>query len=81
MVRPLSNLSDWVLQPAIVCVMTYLPSSTNIVILGSVTNVLSSGFTPPPITINHTQCGPIINVDREWPYLSVTEPGRLICSI
>ena len=61
--------------------MTYLPSSTNVVILGSLTGVLSPTFTIPPITINHTQCGPMINVDREWTYLSVTESGRLIYSM
>ena len=81
MVRPLSNLSDWVLQPAIVCAMTYLPSSTNIVILGSLTGVLSPTFTIPPIATNHIQCGPMINVDREWINLSVTESDRLICNM
>ena len=60
--------------------MNYLPSSIKIVILGSVTSVPSC-CTLPPITINHTQYGPMINVDREWTYLSVTESGRLICSI
>ena len=60
--------------------MTYLPSSNNIVILGS---LISAPLycSLPPITINHTQCGPMINADREWPSLSVTESGRLICSI
>ena len=61
--------------------MTYLPSSINIVILGSVTSVLSSKSTTPPTTINHTQYGLMINVDREWTHLSVTESGRLICSM
>ena len=61
-------------------VITYLPSSINIVLLGSLT------FAPlycslPPTTISQTECGPMINVDREWPFLSVTESGRLICSI
>ena len=60
--------------------MTYLPSSNNIVILGS-TTATSSSFIRPPTTINHTQCGPMINVDREWKHLSVTESGRLICSM
>ena len=61
--------------------MTYLPSSTNIVIVGSLTGVLCPIFTAPPITTNHTQCGPMINVDREWAHLSVTESGRLTCSM
>ena len=60
--------------------MTYLPSSNNIVILES-TTFAPLCCSPPPTTINHTQCGPIINVDREWEYLSVTESGRLICSM
>ena len=61
-------------------VLTYLPSSINIVILRSVTaNSLNLAW--PPITINHTQCGPIISVDRECPHLSVTESGRLIYSM
>ena len=60
--------------------MIYLPSSTNIVIVGSLTGV-PCPFTAPPITINHTQCGPMINVDREWAFLSVTESGRLTCSM
>ena len=60
--------------------MTYLPSSTNIVTLGSLTSA-SLNFTLPPTTINHTQCGPIINVEREWRHLLVTESGRLICSM
>ena len=60
--------------------MIYLPSSINIVILGFVTSA-PLYCSLPPITINHTQCGPIINVDREWRPLSVTESGRLICSI
>ena len=60
--------------------MTYLPSSINIFILGSVTPAPSYCSTPP-ITVNHTQYGPMINVDREWTDLSVTEPGRLICSM
>ena len=57
--------------------ITYLPSSTNIVILGSLT-LSSFHFTKPPITINHTQYGPIINVDREWTHLLLTESGKLI---
>ena len=46
----------------LVCVMTYVPSSINIVILGSVTSVppISSELTPPPTITNHTQYGPII---------------------
>ena len=60
--------------------MTYLPSSINIVLLGSLI-VAVLNFKRPPTTINHTQCGPMINFDREWPSLSVTESGRLICSI
>ena len=60
--------------------MICLPSSINIVILGSMTSALSYSSLPPT-TINHTQYGPMINVDREWPSLSVTESGRLICSI
>ena len=60
--------------------MIYLPSSNNIVILGSVTSA-PLYCTLPPTTINHTQCGPMINVDREWDSLSVTESGRVICSI
>ena len=43
----------------LVCVMTYIPSSINIVILGSVTGVPSELTKPPTIT-NHTQSGPII---------------------
>ena len=58
--------------------MIYLLNSINIVILESATLLI---LTLPPTTINHTQCGPMINVDREWPSLSVTESGRLICSI
>ena len=42
-----------------VCVMTYLPSSINIVRLGYVTAVPSNFNNPPTIT-NHTMCGPII---------------------
>ena len=61
-------------------VITYLPISTNIVIMGSLT-FTSLNCTLPPTTINHTQYCPIINVDREWPHLSVTESGRLICSM
>ena len=61
-------------------VITYLPSSTNIVILGSLT-FTSLNCTLPPITINHTQYGPIINVDREWTHLLLTESGRLIYSM
>ena len=61
-------------------VITYLPSSTNIVILRSVT-ATSFHFTKPPITINHTQYGPIIYVDREWTHLLLTESGKLIYSM
>ena len=64
----------------IVYVMNYIPSSTNIVILGSVISTLLIS-TLPPIIINHTQRGPMINVDREWESLSVTESGSLICSM
>ena len=43
----------------LVCIMTYVPSSINIVILGSVTEI-SSELTKPPTITNHTQCGPIM---------------------
>ena len=61
-----------------VYITTYLPSSINIVILGSVTYESSS---EPPIISNHTLYGPIIQVDREWAHLLVTELGKLICSM
>ena len=61
-------------------VIAYLPSSTKIVLLRSLT-FSSFHFTPPPTTINHTQYGPMINVDREWTHLSVTESGKLICKM
>ena len=32
----------------------------------------------PPTITNHTQCGPIIYVDREWPHFSVTDKF-LVC--
>ena len=61
-------------------VITYLPSSINIVILGPV--IPAPWYSSlPPTTINHTQYGPMINVDREWIRLSVTESGRLIYSM
>ena len=60
-------------------IVRYLPISANIVILGSVTGV--PGFIPPPTAINHTQCCPITNADREWSHLSVIESGKLICSV
>ena len=66
---------------ATLCAMTFLPNSVNITILGYLTSVSLLEFTPPPTTINHTQYGPMINVDREWTHLSVTESGRLICSM
>ena len=60
--------------------MTYLPSSNNNVTLRSVTPA-PLNCTLPPTTINHTQYGPMIYVDREWTCLLVIESGRLICSM
>ena len=60
--------------------MTCLLNSINIVIFGSRTSApLYCSF--PPTAINHTQCDPTINVDREWIHLSVTETGGLICKM
>ena len=41
------------------CVITYLPSSNIIVILGPITYE-PLNLTLPPTIINHTQCGPIM---------------------
>ena len=46
-----------------VCVNN-LPSSVNVVTLGADTCVKPPLY-PPTIT-SHTQCGPIMNDDREW---------------
>ena len=57
-------------------IFQFLPSSINIVILGSVIYVLNGSFTPlptslhsvapaPPTTTNHTQSGLIIIDDNE----------------
>ena len=44
-------------------IICYLPISTNVAILGSVTGV--PGVIPPPTAINHAQFDPMINVDKE----------------